>query len=171
LAVAVTGCRRGESNKAQPAAASANANPQTLIFDEIDAGVGGAVAVSVAQLMRELGRNRQVLAVTHLAQVAAHADAHFVVSKGPDTGKENGRAAKATTTHSDVRLLEDGQDRLAELARMIGGSPIGVAIAHAKDMLERATADSSQSAPSVKLPTKISAKTSSKPVGKTRKAA
>jgi DNA repair protein RecN (Recombination protein N) len=63
----------------------------TLIFDEIDAGVGGAVAETVGRLMKQLGRDRQVLAVTHLPQVAACADHHFVVSKPRAT------AARAAT--------------------------------------------------------------------------
>ena len=65
----------------------------TLIFDEIDAGIGGAVADTVGRLMKQLGRERQVLAVTHLAQVAACGDHHFVVSK----------QARGPSTQSDVQ--------------------------------------------------------------------
>ena len=60
---------------------AARARAPTLIFDEIDAGIGGSVADTVGRLMKQLGRERQVLAVTHLAQVAACADHHFVVTK------------------------------------------------------------------------------------------
>ena len=82
LAVAVT------TSKARAATRMASSRPQgTLIFDEIDAGVGGAVAESVGRLMKQLGQERQVLAVTHLPQVAACADHHFLVSKQSIDGR------------------------------------------------------------------------------------
>jgi DNA repair protein RecN (Recombination protein N) len=97
----------------------------TLIFDEIDAGVGGAVAETVGRLMKQLGRERQVLAVTHLPQVAACADHHFVVSK---QAREGG-----------VRSAVDavaGEARVAEVARMLGGERLsGTSLAHAQEML------------------------------------
>ncbi len=96
----------------------------TLIFDEIDAGVGGAVAHTVGRLMKQLGGERQVLAVTHLAQVAACADAHWVVSKS------SGKAGVS----SAVRVVH-GEERVQELARMLGGSPSGAGIAHAQELL------------------------------------
>jgi DNA repair protein RecN (Recombination protein N) len=95
----------------------------TLIFDEIDAGVGGSVADSVGRLMKQLGRTSQVLAVTHLAQVAACADAHFVVSK----------ALKGQQTLSDIRPVE-GEARVAEVARMLGGDSLS-GTAHAQALL------------------------------------
>jgi DNA repair protein RecN (Recombination protein N) len=99
---------------------------QTLIFDEVDAGVGGAVAETVGQLMRQLGHDRQVLAVTHLPQVAACAHQHLVVSKQSTGGK----------TVSSVTLVE-AQERIAELARMLGGERILTStLAHARDMLQ-----------------------------------
>jgi len=95
----------------------------TLVFDEIDAGVGGAVADSVGRLMKQLGRTSQVLAVTHLAQVAACADRHFVVSKAPRGGQ----------TLSDVQPV-DGEARVAEVARMLGGERLS-GTAHAQALL------------------------------------
>ena len=97
----------------------------TLIFDEIDAGIGGTVADSVGRLMKQLGRSAQVLAVTHLAQVAACADHHFVVSK----------AARGSTTVSSV-LPVAGEARVAEVARMLGGGRLSpTSRAHAEAML------------------------------------
>lgn len=116
LAIAVTTSRLGTA--------------QTLIFDEVDAGVGGAVAETVGRLMKQLGRDRQVLAVTHLPQVAACADHHLVVSK---------RADKTGTT-STVEPVQ-GEQRVAEVARMLGGERLsGTTLAHAKEMLGSAAA-------------------------------
>lgn len=98
---------------------------QTLIFDEVDAGVGGAVAQTVGRLMKQLGRDRQVLAVTHLPQVAACADHHLVVTKQLHSG----------VTLSSVASVQ-GESRVAEIARMLGGERmLGTTLAHAKEML------------------------------------
>jgi len=100
-------------------------NAQTLIFDEVDSGVGGAVAETVGRLMKQLGRDRQVLAVTHLPQVAACADHHLVVAKRAD----------AQGTASQVAPV-NGEQRVAEVARMLGGERLsGTTLAHAKEML------------------------------------
>lgn len=97
----------------------------TLIFDEIDAGVGGAVAETVGRLMKQLGRERQVLAVTHLPQVAACADHHYLVSK----------TLRAGTTASEVQAIA-GETRVQEIARMLGGERLSSAsLAHAQEML------------------------------------
>jgi DNA repair protein RecN (Recombination protein N) len=97
----------------------------TLIFDEVDAGIGGAVAHTVGKLMRQLGRDRQVLAVTHLAQVAAAADRHLLVAKRVQEGR----------TQSLVQTI-DGEDRVRELARMLGGNDRSdVSLAHARELL------------------------------------
>ena len=97
----------------------------TLIFDEIDTGVGGAVAETVGRLMKQLGRDRQVLAVTHLPQVAACADHHFVVSKQLRDG----------LTLSEVHGVS-GELRVAEVARMLGGERLSnTRLAHAQEML------------------------------------
>ena len=97
----------------------------TLIFDEIDAGVGGAVAETVGRLMKQLGRDRQVLAVTHLPQVAACADHHFVVSKQLRDG----------LALSEINAV-GGEVRVAEVARMLGGERLSnTSLAHAQEML------------------------------------
>lgn len=98
---------------------------QTLIFDEVDAGVGGAVAETVGRLMKQLGMDRQVLAVTHLPQVAACADHHLVVVKKPTK----------TGTESSVETVV-GEKRIAEIARMLGGDHLsGTTLAHARELL------------------------------------
>ncbi|MDL9999839.1 DNA repair protein RecN [Variovorax sp. J22P240] len=112
---------------------------QTLIFDEVDAGVGGAVAETVGRLMKQLGRDRQVLAVTHLPQVAACADHHLVVAKRQTSvkGKEGPR------TESGVSVLE-GEDRAQEIARMLGGERVSAtSLAHAREMLGSRTPETS----------------------------
>jgi DNA repair protein RecN (Recombination protein N) len=96
----------------------------TLIFDEVDAGVGGTVAHAVGRLMKQLGSERQVFAVTHLAQVAACADQHYLVAK---------LASKQATT-SDVTPVR-GEARVAELARMLGGERLATSLAHAQELL------------------------------------
>ena len=102
--------------------------PGTLIFDEIDAGVGGAVAETVGRLMKQLGRDRQVLAVTHLPQVAACADHHFVVSK---------RSVEGSTLSAVDAVV--GEARVAEVARMLGGERLsGTSLAHAQEMIAEA---------------------------------
>ena len=99
----------------------------TLIFDEIDAGIGGAVGDTVGALMKQLGRQRQVLAVTHLAQVAACADHHYLVAKGAQ--------ADGRTTSSVAPVL--GEARVSEVARMLGGERMtGTSLAHAQAMLQ-----------------------------------
>ncbi|MBU0827425.1 MAG: DNA repair protein RecN [Gammaproteobacteria bacterium] len=97
----------------------------TLIFDEVDSGVGGAVAETVGRLMQQLGTDRQVLAVTHLPQVAACADHHLKVIKNK---RSNG-------TTSTVQTVSDDQ-RVAEIARMLGGErPTNTTLAHARELL------------------------------------
>ena len=120
LAIAVTTAQGHAGTGVQRAAVP------TLIFDEIDAGVGGTVADSVGRLMKQLGRSCQVLAVTHLAQVAACADGHFVVSKAMQ-GKQTVSAVQAVT----------GETRVAEVARMLGGEHLsGTSRAHAQALLD-----------------------------------
>jgi DNA repair protein RecN (Recombination protein N) len=106
---------------------AATATPvATLIFDEVDAGIGGAVADTVGHLLKRLGQSRQVLAVTHLPQVASHADQHFVVLKASD---DRGRPV------SRLRQL-DRKTRVDEIARMLGGQEITETTRkHAREML------------------------------------
>jgi len=99
----------------------------TLIFDEVDAGIGGSVAATVGDLLQTLGGRRQVLCVTHLPQVAAFADAHFRVTKKGD----------AEAVRAEVGTLS-GASRIEELARMLAGSAITAKTrAHAKELFER----------------------------------
>jgi DNA repair protein RecN (Recombination protein N) len=112
---------------------------QTLIFDEVDAGVGGAVAETVGRLMKQLGRVRQVLAVTHLPQVAACADHHLLVAKHQTSGKSQ----DGIRTESGVSVLDD-DTRAREIARMLGGERVSqTSLAHAREMLDRKTPETS----------------------------
>jgi DNA repair protein RecN (Recombination protein N) len=113
LAIAVTTSELGEAG--------------TLIFDEVDSGVGGAVAETVGRLMKQLGMHRQVLAVTHLPQVASCADHHLLVSKA--SGKEG--------VSSSVTPIA-GEQRVTEIARMLGGEKLSATtLAHAREMLTK----------------------------------
>jgi DNA repair protein RecN (Recombination protein N) len=106
-------------------AAAANLVP-TLIFDEVDAGVGGQVAATVGRLLRRLGRSRQVFCVTHLPQVAACGDHHLAVRKGGDA---QGRPVSRTEALG-------GDERVLEIARMLGGAQItALTRQHAREML------------------------------------
>ncbi|MDT5254917.1 MAG: repair protein RecN [Mycobacterium sp.] len=101
----------------------------TMVFDEVDAGVGGRAAVQIGRRLARLARSRQVIVVTHLPQVAAYADVHLMV----DSTERDGA--------SGVRRL-DGDDRVAELARMLAGlGDSDTARAHARELLEAADCD------------------------------
>ena len=106
---------------------SASAEGTTMVFDEIDAGVGGRAAVQIGRRLARLARSHQVIVVTHLPQVAAYADTHLVVDS-------NGPA-------SEVRRLDDEQ-RVAELARMLAGlGESDTGRAHARELLTAARAE------------------------------
>lgn len=103
-----------------------SSSPGTMVFDEVDAGIGGSAAVAVAAALRELGGQHQVFAVTHLPQVAASAHNHVVVAKTVKSGKTFGSASE---------VEQDG--RPAEIARMLsGGVADASATAHALDLLK-----------------------------------
>ncbi len=111
----------------------------TLVFDEVDAGVGGRAAVEVGRRLARLARSHQVIVVTHLPQVAAFADRHLVVDKTAD----------GILTRSGVRVLDDSQ-RVVELARMLAGmDSTDTGRAHAEELLAAAKADK-DSAPVVR---------------------
>jgi len=136
LAIAVTAAPAAPAAPAAAPARGAAGTPAasaaigTLIFDEIDAGVGGTVADAVGRLMKRLGRHVQVLAVTHLPQVAACGDHHVVVAKRSVGGR----------TSSQVTPLE-GEARVAEVARMLGGERnSGTSLAHAQELIAQAVA-------------------------------
>ena len=100
----------------------------TLIFDEVDAGIGGRVGLQVGETMRRVAAHHQVFAISHLPQLAARAHHHILVSKG----------ARGGVTTADVVILE-GDARVAEVARMLGGDPESdVSRAHARELLESA---------------------------------
>ncbi len=102
----------------------------TLIFDEVDAGIGGRVGLQVGDTLRRVAKEHQVFAISHLPQIAARAHHHIVVAKG----------AKGGVTTADISVLE-GSSRVNEIARMLGGDPESkVSRAHAKELLETATA-------------------------------
>lgn len=102
--------------------------PDTLVFDEVDAGIGGEAALAVGRALAELATRHQVLVVTHLAQVAACADRHIVVSKTTKGSRTLASACEAT-----------GDDRARELARMLSGlSESDSALSHARELLESA---------------------------------
>ncbi len=97
----------------------------TLLFDEIDAGLGGHAANAVAVQLEKLSRTHQVIAITHLAQIAAKAGTHFCVSKKEDAGR----------TISTIEEIE-GEERIKEIARLLSGEVSDIAIEHARSLLE-----------------------------------
>lgn len=97
---------------------------QTQVFDEVDSGIGGSVAVSLASCMSNLASKKQVIAITHLASIACHADTQMVVSKSVESGR--------TYTHLAV---VSGEERVHEIARMLSGDESEVSLEHARRML------------------------------------
>jgi DNA repair protein RecN (Recombination protein N) len=134
IAQAASGGERSRVSLAVEVALADVDDIAVLVFDEVDAGIGGATAMAVGEKLARLtagteGRRRQVLCVTHLAQIAAFADVHHVVEKGVRAGRT------VTTTR---RIAED--DRVAELARMLGGEASTTAgLEHARELLSRAS--------------------------------
>ncbi len=109
----------------------------TLIFDEVDAGIGGRVGLQVGETMRRVASYHQVFAITHLPQIAARAHHHILVSKG----------ARGGVTTADVVVL-DGDERVTEIARMLGGDPESdVSRAHARELLDSANALPAEQSP------------------------
>ena len=98
-----------------------------MIFDEIDTGISGLVAETVAEKLSAIARGRQVLAVTHLSQLASFADSHFLISKSVSENK----------TSTSVRLL-NREESIAEIARLSGGSGTSLALPHARNIKEKA---------------------------------
>ncbi|HEV2786108.1 MAG TPA: DNA repair protein RecN, partial [Solirubrobacteraceae bacterium] len=130
LATAASGGERSRLCLAVEVALADHEDIEVLVFDEVDAGVGGAAAVAVGEKLARLAEGRQVLCVTHLAQIAAFADVHHVIEKGIDGGR-------AVTT---TRVVSES-DRASELARMLSGNPGGAsALEHARELLRDAQA-------------------------------
>ncbi len=125
----------GELSRIQPAIAAAlfkasdRAAAATLVFDEIDAGIGGRVAEVVGRKLQELSARNQVICVTHLPQIASFGATHFYVWKEDAAGH----------TRARIRRLDDEEARVQELARMLGGETITAsAVTHARELLEGA---------------------------------
>lgn len=128
LAKAASGGELSRVRLALEVVLASGTSAQTFIFDEIDAGVGGTVALEIGRRLARLANNCQVIVVTHLAQVAAFADRHFLVSKSDD----------GSVTTSGVRQVEEN-DRLQVLATMMGGLESSEsALAHAQELLDLA---------------------------------
>lgn len=102
-------------------------NVDTLLFDEVDAGTGGATAVALASVLADLAKTHQVIVVTHLAQVAVVADAHYVVRK-----------SQGDVPETNLVSVE-GDERTAEIARMLSGDATEASLAHAREMLQGAS--------------------------------
>jgi DNA repair protein RecN (Recombination protein N) len=100
---------------------------ETLVFDEVDAGIGGATATAVGRRLRELAVGHQVIVVTHLAQVAVYADVQLVVSK-------------ATSNDGAVTRVDavEGEQRVVEIGRMLSGNDSDASLAHARELLDEA---------------------------------
>jgi DNA repair protein RecN (Recombination protein N) len=108
----------------QVVTAQTSATP-TLVFDEVDVGIGGATADVVGKLLRQLGEKGQVICVTHLAQVASKGHQHLLVSK----------KSTSTSAESTLELLE-GEEKVTEIARMLGGAKLTEqSLAHAREIL------------------------------------
>jgi DNA repair protein RecN (Recombination protein N) len=118
------------------AAAAANrrrrtALPRTLVFDEIDIGIGGRAAEAVGHKLKTLARSQQVICITHLPQIAAFADQHFLIEKAEKSGR----------THTGVRRMEPAE-RVEEIARMLSGASLTeTSLRHAEQMLKSSYAD------------------------------
>lgn len=109
--------------------ASTRAAAATLVFDEIDAGIGGRVAEVVGRKLQDLAARNQVICVTHLPQIASFGSTHFYVWKEDVSGH----------TRARIRKLEDDDARIGEIARMLGGEQVTAsAVAHARELLDGA---------------------------------
>jgi DNA repair protein RecN (Recombination protein N) len=100
---------------------------ETVVFDEVDAGIGGGVAEVVGKKLADLAKHHQVICITHLPQIAKFGDQHFRIAKQVSAGR----------TRTSINLL-DIEDRYQEIARMLGGEKITrTTLAHAREMLDR----------------------------------
>ncbi|HEX7807354.1 MAG TPA: DNA repair protein RecN, partial [Thermoanaerobaculia bacterium] len=131
----------GELSRIQLAIAAAlfkssnRAAAATLVFDEIDAGIGGRVAEVVGRKLQELAARNQVICVTHLPQIASFGTTHFYVWKEDVKGH----------TRARIRRLDDEEERVNEVARMLGGESISAsAVAHARELIGATASRSSR---------------------------
>lgn len=98
---------------------------ETLIFDEIDSGISGHAASNVASVMKELSKRHQIIAITHLAQIASKADNHILVHKSEEKGR--------TVSHLDYI---EGEKKVAEIARLLSGDDSDISLRHARSLIE-----------------------------------
>ncbi|MEE4608481.1 MAG: DNA repair protein RecN, partial [Desulfobacteraceae bacterium] len=106
---------------------AANDAVETVVFDEVDAGIGGAVAEVVGRRLHDLARHHQLICITHLPQIARFGDHHFCIEKAVVQGR----------TRTTIQPLDD-HGRLEEMARMLGGEKItDRTLAHARELLEQ----------------------------------
>jgi len=114
---AVSGASRSDKGR--------KALPRTLVFDEIDIGIGGRAAEAVGQRLKALSKTQQVLCITHLPQIAAFADQHFLIEKTESRGR----------THTDIRRMEE-DERVREIARMLSGATLTeTSLRHAENLI------------------------------------
>ncbi len=100
--------------------------PRTLVFDEIDIGIGGRAAEAVGKKLKMLSRGQQVLCITHLPQIAAFGDQHFLIEKTEKRGR----------TQTEIRLME-AEERTREIARMLSGAKLTeTSLRHAESLIE-----------------------------------
>ena len=112
---------------AMKSAISEKGGTPTLIFDEIDSGISGVTAQKVGKMMKKLSGSHQIIAITHLPQIAAEADTSFVIEKTVDAGR----------THTNIRALSQ-DERVTEIARLLGGENItDNVLKTAKEMLSK----------------------------------
>ena len=97
---------------------------QTQVFDEIDSGIGGSVALSLARCISDLSKSKQVIAITHLASIASLADCQMVVTKSVEGGR----------TYTHLKQVS-GEERVHEIARMLSGDESEVSLSHARSLL------------------------------------
>ncbi len=132
----------------------------TCVFDEVDAGVGGSTGLTIGQKIHGIGRKRQVICITHLAQIASLADRHYLIQKQEEDGR----------THSRIRPLS-AKEREKEVARMLGGVASEQSLAHARELLEASNEEPSiAQASNAKHKSKPSPKKQSKPKNSTPRA-
>jgi DNA repair protein RecN (Recombination protein N) len=115
-----------EEGAAAAAKRKRTALPRTLVFDEIDIGIGGRAAEAVGRKLKTLSKGQQVLCITHLPQIAAFGDQHFLIEKSEKQGR----------IHTGVRLME-AEERRQEIARMLSGATLTeTSLKHAEHLLE-----------------------------------
>jgi DNA repair protein RecN (Recombination protein N) len=120
------GGRNGGGAPSSPASGERVGSQRTLVFDEIDSGIGGRAAEAVGKKLKQLARTKQVLCITHLPQIASFADQHYLIEKRESRGR----------TKTSVRPL-DGEERTCEIARMMSGAKLtDTSLKHAEQMLK-----------------------------------